>query len=181
MPFSEPTDRYQLFKLDRDDYERWQELPPGYGFMEEIDRDGERKLLQSEFPHWEIPFNRQLEGLSDGGVICVGYEGEVVAISYCCEVNELGLEDYAQIHYAAVAPAHRGKKLLAAMVTEMFRRFDLKGGYFYVDREGHQPMYERWGGNLEGEKPKLESEAPAPARSERLRGYLSGIRRKLPL
>jgi hypothetical protein len=177
MAFSEPMDRYQLFKLAREDWTRWVSLPEGYSFMEEVDREGERALLQSEFPHWEIPFERRLPGLTERGVFCVAYEGEVVGISYGCTENELGLEHYGQIHYAAVAPAHRGKDLLAAMVTEMFRRFpDFKGGIFYVDRSGHQQMYERWGGSLEGEKPKTAPATPTTGLLARLRRKLSGAR-----
>lgn len=62
MPFSDPIDRYQLFKLDREHWSRWQDLPAGYSFMREVDRDGERALLRSEFPHWEIPFERRVPG-----------------------------------------------------------------------------------------------------------------------
>jgi len=168
-------DRYQLIKLAREDYTRWQELPPGYSFMEEVDRDGERELLQSEFPHWEIPFDRRLPGLTERGVLCVQYEGSVVGLAYACTENELGIEHYGQIHYAAVVPEHRGHRLLAAMVTEMFRRFpEHEGGIFYIDRDGHQPMYERWGGHLKGERPK------APTRRRRgIRGTLGAVRRRL--
>ncbi len=174
MPFSAPMDHYNLFKLDRADYTRWQELEPGYEFVTEIDRSAERALLQSEFPHWQIPFNRQMPGLSELGVIAVARDGELVGVSYACVENELGLEGYGQIHYAAVAPEHRGHKLLAAMVTEMFRRFpDFKGGIFYVDRQGHESMYERWGGYLRGRKAKA---APALGR---IRGRLGAARRRL--
>src|SRR5687768_6760019 len=117
MPFSAPIDRYQLFKLDREDYTRWQELPAGYAFARDIDRDAERELLQSEFPHWQIPFERRMPGLEEHGVICVEREGRIAALAYACLENELGLEGYAQIHYAVVSPEHRGNRLLAAMVT----------------------------------------------------------------
>jgi hypothetical protein len=169
MPFSAPMDRYQLFKLDKEDYTRWQDLPAGYRFVRDIDRDAERELLQSEFPHWEIPFNRSMPGLRERGVICVGHGDQIAALSYVCEENELGLDGYAQIHYAVVAPEHRGHRLLSAMVTEMFRRLPhFKGGVFYVDREGHQPMYERWGGGVEGEKPKPPAKPERPGALRRL-------------
>ncbi len=175
MSFSEPMDRYQLFKLDRKDWTSWQELPDGYSFEEEIDRDGERALLQSEFPHWEIPFNRKMPGSIERGVICVVYDENVVGLLYGCEENELGLEGYGQINYTAVAPEHRGQKLLPAMVTELFRRFpDYKGGIFWVDRSGHQQMYERWGGGLEGEKEK-----PSKERRTGLRARLAGLGSRL--
>jgi hypothetical protein len=173
--FSEPTDRYQLFQLAKEEWTNDQELPEGYYFIraKDIDRDQERALLQTEFPHWEVPFNRQMPGSYDTGIYCVGYEGKIVALSYGCTENELGIPGYAQIHYAVVDPEHRGKKLLAAMVTEMFRRGpEFKGGVFYVDRSGHQQMYERWGGHLKGEKEKPETDSG-------FRGMLARARRRL--
>lgn len=175
MPFSTPIDRYELIQLDRADHTRWQELPPGYSFMREIDRDAERELLQSEFPQWEVPFNRQLPGLRDRGVICVACEGKAVGIAYACEENELGIEGYAQIHYVAVRPEHRGRKLLSAMVTEMLRRFEhIPGAIFYSDRDGHREMYERWGGHVIGQKEK-----PRTTLHQRLRYKVRATRGKL--
>lgn len=155
MRFSTPIDRYQLVKIDRERFTRWQELPAGYSFASDIDRDAERALLQSEFPLWEVPFHRQLPNMRHDGVVCVAHEGKPVAIAYFCEDNEAGLEGYLQVHYAVVSPEHRGRKLLASIVTEGFRRRpEAKGGIFYVDRYGHLTVYERWGGQLLGEKGK---------------------------
>jgi len=176
MSFSEPTDKMQLFSLARKDWTNDQELPEGYSFIwaKDIDREAEKKLLQSEFPHWEIPFHRRMPGLEERAVYCVGYEGKVVALAYGCTENDMGIPNYGQIHYAVVHPDHRGKKLLAAMVTEMFRRGpEFEGGVFEVDRSGHQQMYERWGGNLKDEKRKPATELPG------WRGKLARARRRL--
>jgi len=175
MPFSDPMDRYQQFKLDKADWTHDQELPPGYTFVAKGDREEEKALLQSEFPHWDIPFYRKMPGMYEWAIYYVTYEDRLVALAYSSDVNDEGLEGYWQIHYVVVAPEHRGKKLLPAIVTEMFRRDpEAKGGFFQVDREGHQKMYERWGGTLEGERAK---EPPAPRGG--LRSKLGAIRRKL--
>lgn len=178
MPFSDPMEQYQMIKLDRAEYTRWTELPDGYEFMHPVDRDGEKELLQSQFPHWQIPFERRIPGLTDKGVMCVAHGGRVVGLSYASPENELGLEGYGQIHYAVVHPEHRGHALLAAMVTEMFRRYpDHRGGIFFTDREGHQPMYDRWGGHHQEDHDKAK---PAPTgRGWQARQRLGALRRRL--
>ena len=175
MSFSDPTDKYQLFKMEREDYTRWEELPAGYSFIRKIPRRAERKLLQSEFPHWRIPYNRELPGMVEDSVVAVGHgkKQKLVALLYSSD-SETGEPDYGQIHYTVVAPGHRGESLLAAMVTELFRRWpDYKGGYFHVDREGRgdvralgRPEEGRAG---EGRQRGFGGQARRPAASARRR------------
>jgi len=180
MPFSDPTDSYQLFKMEREDYTAWEELPEGYEFLRKWSRDEERELLQSEFPYWQIPYNREMPGMQEDSVVCVGVDGHVVALLYSSE-SETGEPDYGQIHYTVVHPVHRRHNLLAAMVTELFRRWPTyRGGYFHVDREGHKGMYERWGADYKGETPKSPP-LPDPPKSTlaRLRRRLGAVRRRV--
>jgi hypothetical protein len=180
VPFSDPTDRYQLFKMEREDFTRWEELPEGYSFIRKIPRRAERKLLQSEFPHWRIPYNREMPGMVEDSVVAVGHgkRQKLVALLYSSDA-ETGEPDYGQIHYTVVEPEHRGANLLAAMVTELFRRWpDYKGGYFHVDREGHEGMYARWGGEKKGERAK-DGEGGPPSLARRARAKLGALRRKI--
>jgi GNAT superfamily N-acetyltransferase len=168
MSFSSRIDRYDLVELDGlDRFKGWAELPPGYEFVgeQELDRDAERALLQSEFPDpdWERPFYRRMPGYLPEGVVGVTYAGELVGIAYLCTENDCGVDGYAQLHYAVVRADHRGRGLYRAIVSEIVKRLgehgsqwmpNLKGITGETDREGLRVMYERWGAEFVSETPK---------------------------
>jgi GNAT superfamily N-acetyltransferase len=185
--FSQPHDVYTVLRIDCDEFRSPTELPPGYEFVAEVPRDVERALLEPEFPHWRIPFERRLPGMRPDCVVAVAYEGETVGIVYVCDRNEFGQEGYSQGHYLYVRPEHRGKKLFTAMYTEMLRRSEqwgLKGMTYITDREGHREMYERWGARVVGVTPKAAVAAgearPGEKPTSALRRLARRVRARLP-
>jgi hypothetical protein len=178
--FSEPIDSYMLFKIDLKDFRGRAGLPPDYSFTDQIPRDAERALLEAEFPHWQIPYERRMPGSRPDGVVIVAHQGEPVGIVYTCDRNELDWAGYSQGHYLSIRRDHRGRKLFNAMFTEMLRRTEtwgLEGMLFIVDREGHRDFYERWGATFVRERRKSDGAPAAPAqpRASRVRSALRRI------
>jgi GNAT superfamily N-acetyltransferase len=144
--------------VDCADFRGHKDLPEGYAFTTTPDREAERALLETEFPNWQIPWERRFAGAREDSAAGVTHGGELVGIVYLAAENEFGYDDYAQWQYVAIDPAHRGKGLWRAMGTELMRRAEawgFKGCVLVPDREGHHDMYVRWGGRIVGERPKV--------------------------
>lgn len=149
---------HELLRLDTADFPARRELPSGYCYVEEVDEEDERRLLEPAFPgSWQRPVGGRLAGMRVDSRVAVGYDGRVVGVCYVTDANQLGIQGYGELHYAAVDDGHRGGGLWGAMITELFARaasWEVSGVIFVTDRTGPIEMYRRLGAQRIGIRPK---------------------------
>lgn len=158
MAYFDQLPHHELLRLEVEGFPARRELPPGYRYVEEVSPAQARRLLEPAFPgSWERPVEGRLAGIRPDGVVAVAHGDEVVGICYVTDANQLGIRGYGELHYAAVADAHRGHGLWAAMITELFARaagWGVAGVVFVTDRAGPIEMYLRLGAQRIGIRPK---------------------------
>ena len=152
--FIEEMDEYVLLKLNLDNYvPSKRSLPPGYKLVGSTIRSKirrqERKWLQYYFADWDIPYCGKLPGWREDSPIYVMNGDELVAGVYLCDKNEFD-EDPAcgQLHYAFVAPRHRGLGIYSVVFREAIRRaqaWGLQSLYLNSDRHLLPEIYIKWG------------------------------------
>lgn len=187
MAWNEVIDTVTVLTLARENFPPAPELPEGFRFTHELDRDVERAMLEPVFAAWHIPFERRMPGSREDSMLAI-LEGEKpVALGYMCTENEFGIADHGQGHYVVVDPEYRGKRLYQYLYAGLLVKaadFGLPGIVITTDRQGLAEVYERWGGVIVRRVPKADlaherAEKAAREQPTGLRGMAAKARRAL--
>ncbi len=156
--WNEPAAQFEVFLFRRSRFRDSAPLPDGFEFEPAPSREAERRLLETEYPQWQIPYERGFPGGEDAAIVGVRHGDELAGLIYLSPENELDLGGYGQIHYPVVSPGFRGRGIYAPLLTSLLRTAEERGldGLILVsDREGMADIYERWNGELVGAYPRV--------------------------
>ena len=116
--------------------------------MDDVPRSAEKELLQSEFEHWRIPYERAFPGARADSLFGISNGDRIVAITYLGAENEIGLSGYGEGHYPVIARDFRRKGLNRPRFAKLLERasaWGLPGVVLAPSREGLPELYERSG------------------------------------